>query len=62
MLRYAIVLEVALVMTAFSVPVVQAAPSDQMPTVQAINVCRAELGGNANYLAVRKCAIQKKGG
>jgi hypothetical protein len=50
MLRCAIVLEVALAMTAFSAPVVQAAPSEQMPTVQAINVCRAELGGNTIWL------------
>jgi hypothetical protein len=61
MLRYVIVLEVA-VMGIFSAPVVQAAPSDKMTTVEAINACRAELGKDAKYLKVRTCVIKKKKG
>jgi hypothetical protein len=55
---FAVLLEAATSPVPFSAPVVQTAPSDHMPTVQAINACRAELGGNANYLTVRKCVIQ----
>ena len=61
MLRYAIVLQVAVVATAaFSAPVVQPATSIKMSTADAINACRAELGKHGKYLQVKRCVAQKK--
>ena len=59
---FAVLLEAVTSPVPLSAPVVQTAPSDHTPTVPAINACRAELGGNANYLTVRKCVNQKRGG
>ena len=60
MLRYAIVLQVAVVATAaFSAPVVQPATSHKMSTTDAINACRAELGKHGKYLQVKRCVAQK---
>ena len=63
MLRYAIVLQVAVVATAaFSAPATHQAAGHKMSTIDAINACRAELGKNAKYLIVRKCVPQKTKG
>ena len=60
MLRYAIVLQVALVATAASsAPATQPTTIDKMSTVEAIDACRAELGKNGEYLQVRKCVTRK---
>jgi hypothetical protein len=59
MLRYAILLGVAVMaVEAFSVAI-QAAPSAK---IQAINGCRAELGKHAKYLDVRACVLRKMKG
>ena len=61
MLRYAIVLQVAVVATAaFSAPVAQPVAGHKMSTADAINACRAELGKHGKYLQVKKCVAQKK--
>ena len=61
MLRYAIVLQVAVVATAaFSAPAVQPATSHKMSTADAIKACRAELGKHGKYLQVKRCVAQKK--
>ena len=61
MLRYAIVLQVALVATAASsAPDTQPTTIDKMSTVDAIKACRAELGRHGRYSQVRKCVSQKR--
>jgi hypothetical protein len=61
MLRYAIILQAAVVATAaFSAPVIQPAASHKMSTADAINACRAELGKYGKYLQVKRCVAQKK--
>jgi hypothetical protein len=61
MLRYAIVLRVAVAVTgAFSTHVAWAAHSDKLSTIQAIKACRAELGQKGKYLQVRRCVTQKR--
>jgi hypothetical protein len=60
MLRYAIVLQVALVATAASsAPDTQPTTIDKMST-GAIKACRAELGRHGRYSQVRKCVSQKR--
>jgi hypothetical protein len=60
MLRYAIVLQVAVVATAaFAAPVAQPVTTHKMSTVDAIKACRAELGKHGKYLQVRRCVIHK---
>jgi hypothetical protein len=61
MLRYAIVLHVAVVATAaFSAPATHPAAGHKMSTIDAINACRAELGKHGKYLQVKKCVTQKR--
>lgn len=61
MLRYAIVLQVALVATAASsAPDTQPTTIEKMSTVDAIKACRAELGRHGRYSQVRKCVSQKR--
>jgi hypothetical protein len=61
MLRYAIVLQVAVVATAaFSAPGTHPAAGHKMSTVDAIKACRAELGKRGKYLQVKKCVTQKR--
>jgi hypothetical protein len=63
MLRYAIVLQVALSLVAtvaFPAPAAQSATSHKMSTADAINACRAELGKHGKYLQVKKCVTGKK--
>jgi hypothetical protein len=61
MLRYAIVLQAALVVTAASsAPDTQPTAIDKMSTVDAIKACRAELGRHGRYSQVRKCVSQKR--
>jgi hypothetical protein len=61
MLRYAIVLQVALVVTAASSAAdTQPTAIDKMSTVHAIKACRAEVGRHGRYSPVRKCVSQKR--
>jgi hypothetical protein len=61
MLRYVIVLQVAVAATAaISAPVAHPAASHKMSTADAINACRAELGKQGKYLQVKNCVSQKK--
>jgi hypothetical protein len=61
MLRYAIVLQVALVATAASsAPDTQPTTIEKMSTVDAFKACRAELGRHGRYSQVRKCVSQKR--
>jgi hypothetical protein len=60
MLKYAIVLQVALFATAaFSAPAAHTPTGSSMSTADAINACRAELGKHAKYLHVKRCVTQK---
>ena len=61
MLRYAIVLQLAVMATpAFSAPATQSTTDHQMSTVEAIKACQAALGKHGKYLQVRKCVMQKR--
>jgi len=63
MLRYVIVLELAVMAVAiFCASVIRAAAIDKMTTVEAVSACRTELSKNAKYMDVRACVIRKKQG
>lgn len=61
MLRYAIVLQMAVVATAASsAPVTHHPAGHKLSTIDAINACRAELGKHGKYLQVKKCVAQRR--